>query len=310
MKQGGLVIEPNLAVNARRWLAKAARGTPPFRGKTRLLRLADTALRETVPAADAASLDERLGDVVYRLDTRDIIDFNLLYAGLHEEPLVHFVISRLQSRPSVLWDVGANVGSVCLPLAAALPQLTIDAFEPSPTVRPRLEQNLELNQSIRHRIRLHSCALSDQNGSSEFYVSNEVHNSGVGGLGQAGNRSAQASLVSVMRGDDLIERGELAAPDFIKIDVEGYEPEVLHGLERYLRQDRKIELVMENEPYRFRERGQDPDLVVRYLRELNFELFVIAAPPSGGLPKLEPLQPSHLEEHCDVYARSSRVERG
>ncbi len=218
-----------------------------------------------------------IGGVAYELDTRDLIDFRLHYVGGYQAEVVDYIAERTRGRGAVLWDVGANVGSVTLPLAARNPSLTVHAFEPSPPVFARLATNLRQNPALAGRVRVHQVALGASSGVVDFFVSNEAWNSGVGGLAPSANRSAVPVRVPASRGDDLIARGEASAPCFVKIDVEGYELEVLRGLERHLASG-EIEVVFEHEPYRLRERGLDAGVVIAFLRGLGFQVRRMADP--------------------------------
>ena len=75
----------------------------------------------------------------YDLITEDLIDFRTAYfGGPTTLGVVDFLDARIRPPRTVLWDVGANVGSIFLPLARRHPELLIEAFEPAPPVIARL----------------------------------------------------------------------------------------------------------------------------------------------------------------------------
>ena len=199
-------------------IARYARSHCSFRGRSRLLRATDRVLRRLSPAR----LNTIISGVNFVLDTEDLIDFHILYLGVHQLDLVDYISARLGQSDSVLWDVGANVGSVSLCIASRIPNVIIHAFEPSPPVCARLEENVGRNPGLKPRIHLHREALHCESGMASFYVSNEPFNSGVGGLQRSSNREATPVHVMATRGDDLIESGTIPKPHLIKIDVEGF----------------------------------------------------------------------------------------
>ena len=117
------------------------------------------------------------------------------------------------------------------------------------------------------------------------------------GLGPSHNRFGKSILVGASTGDELIESGKLPAPDLIKIDVEGFEIEVLTGLERHLRASQNVAVVFEHCLYRFRERQMSLDAPTKYLAELGFSFKVVEE--SGGL---RPLSPGDLQRDLDFVA--------
>jgi FkbM family methyltransferase len=289
-----------MAKRLRLGLARAARNHDSFRGRDRVLRFTDSLLRKW----NSAPLDIDVSGVRFCLDTADLIDFRLAYCGAHQSVLMGYIASRVQDRSLSIWDVGANVGSISLPLAAWNSAVSIYAFEPSPPVFTRLLGNLKRNPALLSRIHPRQEALSDISGSVPFFVSNEAFNSGVGGLGPSLNRAATPVEVITRRGDDLIQSGAVPAPSLIKIDVEGFELEVLRGLERFLTESREVEIIFENEPYRLRERNFRKTAVVEYLAKFGFEIREIAYDKQG---QTRPFQESSLDRTCDLIARKSSV---
>jgi FkbM family methyltransferase len=277
-------------------LAKATRAMPSFRGKVRTMRALDRSLRKL----DCSPVEAKIEGVNYLFDTEDLIDFNLLFLGGYQSGLVTYIIDRLQRRrvPVSFWDIGANVGSVSLPIACLLSEVEVQAFEPSPPVFRRLEANLRRNPDLLPRISAKPYALSDRNGLVEFYVSNESFNSGVGGLGCSHNRAKDATWVTTRRADDLVDAKEVRPPDLIKIDVEGFEIEVFLGMERVLKSRNDIEIVFEHSLYRMHERGLPKTHVVDFLREIGFSIRVLDADEKGT----RQLGSGDLDRDCDLVA--------
>jgi FkbM family methyltransferase len=293
----------SIATGFRQRLSDVARRIPPFRGKTRAFRCLDGALRRL---DQGRTLRAAVGGVHFELNTEDIIDFRISYLGAHQSDTVSYITSRLAGRPCTFWDVGANVGSVSLPVSRALPLVRVEAFEPSPSVRARFEVNRALNSDLASRISIHPWALSDRDGVADFYVSNEPRNSGVGGLGVSCTRLDEPISVASKRGDGLVEAVKMARPGLIKIDVEGFEIEVVRGLSGLLAEPSSdpIEIVFEHEPYRLRERHLTKRHLIDLLEGMGFEICKIVPPANGGS---RPFTSGDLDSGCDLVA-TRRVE--
>src|SRR5262249_15303601 len=71
--------------------------------------------------------------------------------------------------------------------------------------------------------------------------------------------------------------------DFIKVDVQGWELEVLRGMEGVLRKNPAVRIYLEFWPYGLRNAGCEPAELLKYLIDTGFEL---AEESSGELRKL------------------------
>jgi len=139
------------------------------------------------------------------------------------------LFERLVTEGSVVFDVGAHVGFYTL-LAATLvgPRGRVYAFEPLSTNIHYLKAHLRLNRIS--NVTVIEKAVSDRAGAAPFV---EEPSSAMGHfVAQGGMTVPTVSL------DDLFLRGEIPAPDFIKIDVESAEWLALKGAESLLRRGR------------------------------------------------------------------------
>ena len=141
----------------------------------------------------------------------------------------------------VVWDVGANVGFYSRLCAAQIGSSGLCyAFEPSPLNRARFRE-----QGVAGNVILLPFALgetagtisliqgSDPLGATSFIPENQA------GAGEEGIQ------VEVMPGDLLVASGQVPTLQCIKIDVEGYEWEVLQGLRKTLANERLFRVCCE-----------------------------------------------------------------
>lgn len=129
------------------------------------------------------------------------------------------------NRGDTVWDVGAHVGAYTRRFADLVGDAgCVVALEPSPTVLP------ELTAAVRDRgnVVVIDAALSDATGIAAFYGTDDGPTS-FHGLSADGSDHA-------LRRDGVVrtERGDTIAtdhpPNLVKIDVEGFELEVLNGM--------------------------------------------------------------------------------
>lgn len=136
-------------------------------------------------------------------------------------------------------DVGAHVGRHAVPLAQLVGREGIvHAFEPIPYIRNLLIQNLEqagINNTI-----LYPFALTSEPTPIQFhYIPNLAGQSGIKARHSYDQTPAEAELLDLYarRLDDVLPNIEV---DFIKIDIEGGELDMLKGAVRILKTARPV----------------------------------------------------------------------
>lgn len=158
-------------------------------------------------------------------------------AGTNELP-VQQAVAELLKPGQVFYDVGANVGFFSV-IAARLtgPQGHVVAFEPVATNCALVRYNCRLN-SLRN-VELIEDAVGDVAGTGNLLL---ARYSGGAALDVASAPPDFAGKVSVrvVTLDDLVSQQRIAAPDVVKIDVEGAEIHVLRGMRRVLTERRPV----------------------------------------------------------------------
>jgi FkbM family methyltransferase len=185
--------------------------------------------------------------------TADVTHFvfsgNYFGAVPYEAHLTRYFADHLRAG-SVFVDVGANCGYFSL-LAAGLTGASgrIFAFEPNPPVFDELSRHVQLN-SVGDRVRMFKLALSDarvegvplfvsplQSGLSTFITQRATSE-------QCFGRPGTVSVETVTF-DEWREHESADHVDLMKIDVEGFEAQVLAGMIRSLRARRIRRIVCE-----------------------------------------------------------------
>ena len=167
----------------------------------------------------------------------NFIDWNVFYYGVYgrsEIGLIRKILSGI-SKPTYI-DVGANVGHHVLAVAELCGKVI--AFEPFGPVRLKLEEKIEKNNL--RGVRVFPYGLSSGRGLLPF--SEPVgRNLGTGSFCSS-SEIGERLMLPVVAGDDALEHLMLPSIDFIKIDVEGAEEDVLRGLRNTLHRYQPIVL--------------------------------------------------------------------
>ncbi len=132
-------------------------------------------------------------------------------------------------------DVGAAIGQFTV-FAARLPGARVHAFEPSRSNVATLEANLALND-VATSVTVHRVALGERDGTGVFETAGHTWVSGLS-TGSSGDPVPVRTLAG-----QLDELG-LDHVDLLKVNVAGYEPEVLEGALPSLRAGRVDVLVL------------------------------------------------------------------
>jgi FkbM family methyltransferase len=173
----------------------------------------------------------RADGLLMELDSRNWVDWNLLFLGDYE-PHLSRLWHRLAPTGGLAIDVGANIGAHTLSMARAVGATgRVLAFEPNPLVRSALICNVDLNHL--DQITVFPCALGSQSGTLPLRVptreSKEFSNLGLASL-VALETPHDLIDVEVRTLDDVLDDAAIERVDVIKIDVQGYEVEALKGM--------------------------------------------------------------------------------
>jgi hypothetical protein len=133
--------------------------------------------------------------------------------------------------PKVIYDLGANVGVSSLFFASLFPKATIYGFEPLPE---NFEVCLLNYRGIPNSSQVFPWAIGSKTGQAIFDCKNDSRGGRLESTNQDPNLQTIAQIqVKIISIADLINKEGLPPPDFLKIDVEGAEYDVLAGLAGY-----------------------------------------------------------------------------
>ncbi|MFQ5470931.1 MAG: FkbM family methyltransferase [Gammaproteobacteria bacterium] len=156
--------------------------------------------------------------------------------GLSDNPTHFDLYSKYVQPSSIAVDVGANVGIHSLVMSRCVGATgAVYSYEPSKTIFERLSRNVLVNDT--GNIVVNNVAVGHHSGEIGFADHSNGSNIGISHIDEAS--SLKVPLVTL---DDHLEG--VGRIGFIKIDVEGYELDVIKGAQKILEEFRPV-LVME-----------------------------------------------------------------
>jgi FkbM family methyltransferase len=185
-----------------------------------------------------------------------------IYCGLHEFEEMGFLLHVLREG-DLFVDVGANVGSYTV-LASGVRHAHSIAFEPVPSTFAALVDNLCLNQ-LGPLVEAHNRAVGATQGTVRFTTELDTVNH-VASDADRWDRTVEVPLTTVDA--VLAER----CPLLVKIDVEGFEAQVLAGMKSTLGKPGLCAVIMETNSSGRRYGGSDRELF-EAMTGLGFEAF-------------------------------------
>jgi FkbM family methyltransferase len=175
----------------------------------------------------------------------------------HDQNFLPFVLRHINKGDRVI-DIGAHIGDHAI--AYARKAGLVYAFEPNPLSFECLSHNLAAHKD---RVFLYEVALGDKTGKVPL-----SGNNGQPGGGYIGTHMKVAD-VEMRRLDDFKIK-----PNFIKIDVEGYEPNVLRGAEATITANRPV-MVIEVNFGALRRQGNVPGDIFHWLEAHDYSYSII-----------------------------------
>lgn len=209
----------------------------------------------------------------YDLDLSEGIDF-AIYLGMFERQTRN-ALKSLVKPGAVVLDIGANIGVHTMLLADLVgPSGRVVSFEPSDYGVRKLRRNLDLNPELAGRVTLFHCFLAATDGaivpdkifsSWPLADSEGLHQKHLG-LAMPTNGAPGRTIDGIL--------AELGGPSvqLVKMDVDGFESEVLRGAAALLSRSRPI-FVMELSPYVLDERGSSLEELLGFLVPNGYGFF-------------------------------------
>jgi FkbM family methyltransferase len=172
----------------------------------------------------------------YEVDLTEGIDLSLFLFGNFQR---HVIADNYfsMSAEAIIFDIGANIGSMALNFARMAPGGWVYAFEPTYYAFEKLKRNISLNPELDKRIRAVQLFVSDRSGpvhNIEAYSSWKIDGSVQKPHPLHGGMIRNTAGVAAITLDDFCIENQISRVDLIKIDTDGHELQVLTGARKTL----------------------------------------------------------------------------
>ena len=224
----------------------------------------------------------RVGAAAIHLDRTDPVVSGAITLRAYEPSELQFFQQHCRGELTLV-DVGANIGLyTSLAMHGLSANGRILAFEPRPQSFALLETNIASNhREAGPRVDAFNLAASTQPGAFTLYQNPDNH--GDNRLYHSQDFQWQTIEVQACPLDDVLAEQGVTEINFLKMDVQGYEQQVLGGLKQTLRRSSNVTLMTEFWPKGLTEAGGGPRAYLEDLSDLGFQLFELKEKPRGKL---------------------------
>jgi FkbM family methyltransferase len=164
-----------------------------------------------------------IGGKQYRIESDD--NYLEHIRGTFEPHMVELFDALIKPSDTVL-DIGANIG--CTSILFGTRARRVISFEPSPTTYTFLQKNIQA--SGLENVTLNNLGLGKTAGRFELTFSVDNRSGGFVSNKQQASAGHQIEAIEIAQGDAFLAESDIGKVDFIKIDVEGFERDVIEGL--------------------------------------------------------------------------------
>jgi len=247
----------------RNYILKLFRALPFFRGKFRIGKnIFKSFLGKSLPLTFVAHQG-----IKYTIpNTIENLGNELLINGVYEYHTVEF-LKRQIKEGAIYFDIGANIGSLGLPILKANNDVKYYGFEASPFVYPYLKNNFKENIKIEYQL-YNNVVHKDHGQTLKFYSEKKYGDSSL-----ASNTSNDYQLIKSISIDQFCIDNNIKYIDWIKIDVQGFEYFVLEGMSKYLAEKKIGNILFEFEAWAEKKAGLDIGIAKAFIQSLGYDLY-------------------------------------
>lgn len=204
--------------------------------------------------------------IFYSLDISDYQEW-LIFFYCKSDSSEH--VLEYLGRSIHVFDIGANIGQTAFNMAQKQKMkglnAVIHAFEPYPRTFEKLKTTSSLNQNI--AVKAYNLGLGEEKGKL-YMMQHSPSNSGGFRMTEDKQNSVEVAITTF---DAFISEQEISAVDFIKIDVEGFEVQVLKGALQSIKKFRPL-IIFEYSLENILAQGGDIKGILKELQNMNYKI--------------------------------------
>jgi FkbM family methyltransferase len=210
-------------------------------------------------------------DIAINANADNYIEWCIISGGTYEDEIGKLI--KISLKPGyIALDIGANIGLHSLRMSRSVGESgKVYAFEPLLYLQEKFVKNMHLNHA--ENITLLPFALSDIASETNFKINKNAWNQGTFNLSDV-NTGNDIQKVIIKIADDIDEIKDLPRLDMVKIDVEGFEFNVIKGLTRTL-QKHKPRIIFEYDSNYWLKAGKNINDCFSFLQSLNYKFYQV-----------------------------------
>jgi FkbM family methyltransferase len=231
----------------------------------------------------------------------NIIEKNLLIYGVYEEDILKLIRKKLKEG-DVFLDIGANIGYHSLFASKIVGKAgQVYSFEPVKETFEILKKNIQINKF--NNIKPFNYGVSNKNGKTKiFFDKSDFGRSSL--LYGDSNSVEEIELIKL----DTFFGGKKI--DFVKIDVEGEEFNVIKGMEEIIKNNKNIKIILEFSPIIYKKKNKKTLeyclKFLNYLENLNFKLSEIKGSDLKKIKNKRKFIKNNLNSQKNIFCEKNK----
>ena len=248
------------------------RSLPDFKGKRRLVRFLT---KSEIERSSDTVVAGRFGCKYLLPNIKESVSFEIFCNGIYEADTNAFLY-KLLPKNGVFLDLGANIGSVTIPLLKRRPDLRCLCVEAAPWIFDYLRKNKDINFTNESIVLINKALLDKDDVVLPFYSPKEKF-----GKGSLSPVFTDVGIpVTSITVDNIVKEYNLSGVDTIKIDIEGFEYFAFKGAESLLSGPNAPDILFEFVDWAEKKAGLETGQAQRFLIEKGYTLYI---PEKGQL---------------------------
>ncbi len=210
-------------------------------------------------------------DVAVYTTADNYIEWTILSTGTYEDEINKLIKISL-SPGDVALDIGGNIGLQSIRMSKSVGEKgKVFVFEPLIHLQEKLSRNIKLNKA--DNVKLFPYALSNTESEGNFQINKGNWNQGTFNI-SSNQPGTEVQLVIIKVADEIDDIKGLAQLDLIKIDVEGFEYQVLLGLNQTIKKHMP-RIIFEYDKSYWEANGQNFNECFEFLSALGYTLYQV-----------------------------------
>ena len=221
-----------------------------------------------------------------------LIESFVLIDGVWEPHIANLVYALTSADDGIVIDIGANVGASTIPIAVCRRNTQFYLFEPHPRVFEQLKKNCRVN-NLRNVEPIQSAISNLSDTHVSFFAQDRSSNMGLSSLLKNDNITGFNEIfVPNIRLDDFFEgiskQSNKRRVRLIKIDVQGFELEVLRSAKQTIAENRPFIIFEFESEYSMTldKHNEMQQHITEFFNEINYDLYCVERHTSF-MPKLK-----------------------